>query len=100
MKTKDVLIKARAVLVKKGWNQRSYAQDKDGNETFYASPEACSFCAAGAVMAATSNGGERNRAVARLVDLIPWNNVTRWNDDQDRTKRQVLALYTRAIKAL
>ena len=98
MKTKDVLIKARALIVK-GWCQGISAANKDGDEVWPKEHEACYFCATGAIIAVTDRVAIKDKAVSRLAKQTRCN-VPVWNDAKGRTKRQVLALYTRAIKAL
>lgn len=98
-----VLHHARA-LVERGWTQGSEARNADGDKVPAASREACQWCALGAVLAVIDQrGGSFTPAFDALSAQIPdpahCGAVWLYNDDQGRTKDEILALYDRAILA-
>jgi hypothetical protein len=100
---RDILIYARALLAKRGgWTKGSYAKDKQGNAVTEDSPEACSFCAQGAIYRAIYDLGPSDSALMLLdhtfsrigeIGLISFN-------DRQASKRPVIAEYDRAIQKL
>ena len=106
---KEALTKARNLLVR-GWVQNSYVS------TRYTSSgrEIACYCAAGAVnqaISSTSRSADRlrDRVFNRLAKKIDStfnplyaageNRVIQWNDTEGRVKREVLALFDKAIAA-
>lgn len=100
MTTKQILIKARA-LIKKGWAQALFAVNIYGASTSPRSKDAAAWCALGALRAAATRGSKIFGARRALANRIPggYRGVADWNDEEGRTKRQVLALFDRAIKS-
>ncbi len=103
----EILIAARKKLSKPGsWTQGHYAVDKDGALAWPSSPEACRFCARGAVMAATGLGDgaisapEETAAVKRLCQTAPIKGcIVQSNDSSKMTHAKVLRWFDRAIAA-
>lgn len=101
MTNKETLIKARA-LIKKGWTQKYYAKDKDGNHLEIpfdgGEPEgATCYCTLGAIFAA-AGWGYRGQDCKILIRKIIDGSITEWNDHPSRTKAEVLSLFDRAIQ--
>lgn len=85
MKTSEILKKARAHLVKYGWRQGDYGV------------EGGPCCAVGALSGGAPYNSEAHRL---LMQAIKYENdsLSTWNDAPGRTKRQVLAAFTKAIR--
>ena len=109
LKQSELLTEAKKLLETKGWNQFSLARDKHGQSTFYDDTEACSYCAVGAVWAASKipnamhTSTPEYASVASTIQLlqsvIPGNAYTSsWNDVPGRTKEEVLTLFDTAIE--
>lgn len=122
----SVLLKARS-LISGGWTQGEEAVDVDGESVFDPkSPDAAAFCSIGGVRAAdgdlfnktilalaeTIKGGPLDTKIVPCIfglkdhehfendDSNPENILAEWNDADERTKRQVLGLFTRTINRL
>lgn len=99
MTTQEVLKEARRLLAEVGWCQY-YSCERDETGTITA------YCSIGAVYAAagTDFSGPFRDAKRLLERQIPyaarWCGVAGWNDTKGRTKREVLALFDRALAAL
>jgi hypothetical protein len=69
-------------------------------------PNAVAFCAYGAILAGARRGGESPEWLVRefLLDVVnstaeyPWDSISAWNDDEDRTREEVLLMFDRAIE--
>ena len=95
----DALVRARG-LVERGWCQGWFARDADGYEVAAVSPQACRFCALGAIRHATNvfvEGDNCIRLVLRAGGNEALGDLFTWNDAPERTQADVLALYDRAI---
>lgn len=97
MNTVQVLKKARALIAEHGLAKNTYGDKHDG------------FCAVGALRAAHPNKEYTDNTLRVLAaplpavwrdDKDPWFAIVNWNDQVDRTKAQVLSLFTKAIKRL
>ena len=89
MKTVDCLKAARAAIVRYGWTQRYLGDERVG------------YCAIGAIHRVTDRVSRRRDAVDILravLGLDGKSTLANWNDVTGRTKRQVLAAFSRAIK--
>lgn len=97
MTTKEVLIKARA-LVEKGWTKGAGARRANGASVYPDDNEACRWCILGAVNAAEYHDRElRLRAITKLKAAIPKAGIADFNDDPATTHADVLAAFDRAI---
>ena len=113
MTAKEILQRARALIAKPGsWTQEAAARTAaEGAPVYTGSPEACSFCALGALEAARWRALEgvtcpeaRDRvhelavtAKRRLAAALPPGGVVRFNDEPGRTQAEVVAAFDRAI---
>jgi len=88
----EVLEAARA-RVAKGWTQKVFARDSDGNEAKADGPNACRWCAEGAI----SFGPGALNALILLECAIGGPGVVRWNDTPGRTQAEVISAFDRAI---
>ena len=103
-----VLSDARALLAEPGvWTQTSFARDAQGQPCESSSPEACQFCALGAIERAehTRYGFAMHWSASReaLVAALPQgalDSVMVFNDNPTRTVDEVLALFDRAVTLL
>lgn len=103
--TLDILKRARALLTPPGaWTQTAFARDRDGEPINADSEAAISWCSAGA-LEASKGGKTRWRAQNHLKSAIStsersfvseWSVLT-WNDNPDRTQKEVLAAFDKAI---
>jgi hypothetical protein len=103
--TTKILKLARKLLAEKGWTQGEYARDKRQDPVHSDYKGAVCYCALGALAAA----GHKLKAPehigwprAALREAIGVDNdagsIPDWNDAPERTKRQVLAKFDKAIK--
>lgn len=114
--TTDVLCLARSILAKHGqWTKgawvkrgdRIWDEDQDWDdlgETYEVRPNdvpACRVCAEGAVYVAAHHLGHDQRvaetAIRELETVTPGECVVDYNDAESRRKRDVLALFDKAI---
>ena len=115
----EVLKKARE-LVQAGWTQEQDACGSAGEKVAFSSPEAKCFCATGAISrAAYELGGwsktDETRIAAftrsddRHIAGLAYGELTtelngeepyEWNDEDGRTREQVLALFDQVIQRL
>jgi hypothetical protein len=105
-----VLMKARALLVERGWCQGAMARDAAGQSVNYDDPRAASYCSVGAVYAASGWPAENLTALAmlrqpwhlkpaamvRLALAVDGDHVARLNDNAE-TIDEVLAIIDKAI---
>ena len=99
----DVVKYARALLAKRGgWTKGCYARDSEGNAVHEARPEACSFCAKGAIYRAVHDlnplQSVYHRAVA--VFLADGEYSLIGFSDAQTTKAPVLRKFDKAIAKL
>ncbi len=89
----QALRKARA-LIAKGWTQGTFAKDRDGISVDVNDPDACRFCAAGAVLRVCGSGSLFDKVLSgALGGLFP-----RFNDLPTTKKSDVLRVFDEAIK--
>jgi hypothetical protein len=101
MRTRFLLECALARL-RRGWCQNADALDSEGHRTDPCSPTAVSWSAAGAVEAeirsASDGDSEEGPIFAALgTDDYGYIALQFWNDMEERTQQQVIALFERAI---
>ncbi len=102
MTPKEVLIAARGLIDTPGkWTKGSSARRADGAQVTPFVADACTFCASGAIMRATTDGTNEDysTAVSALRKHIP---IERWgvacyNDDASTTHADMLKLFDKAI---
>jgi len=88
--------------VARGWTQRGYACDANGNDASPASSLATCWCALGGIYANSRQRAAHDAAVVALMDAMPpgaGHDVAAFNDATTTTQADVLALYDRAIAA-
>jgi hypothetical protein len=93
----EVLTNARA-LVQRGWCKAALARGPDGSKTSWNDPAAVAWCAVGAVQRVSecTHWGPALTLLARAANTrTP---VPIWNDEDHRTKKQVLAAFDRATE--
>lgn len=97
-KTAEILKKARALLAKRGgWIQNVFARTAKGKEVPYDNRAAASFCAWGAT--ARASGEYNNPGIIALERVARIKHLPVWQDKPERTKREILALFDRAIRS-
>ena len=99
---KQKLIEARTLIEKKGWNKGHYAVDERNVTVEVWEPGVCAFCTMGAIYAVIDDAYNDDQA-RPLVNALGFDcsgDVLLWNDDQLRTKDQVLARFDNAIKEI
>lgn len=118
MKTLEMLIQARELIVQKEWAKGCYARDFNGREIDEESPleEIGSFCTLGALERARCNAfletgtwstanlswsrAQRQLEIAISGDSARHDfDVALWNDEVCQSKEEVLAAYDKAIAA-
>lgn len=95
-------LKRARSLVQRGWCKFATAKDQDGEPVSCRSTRVAKVCALGAIWVATRSTKVRQEARILLADcnegMQP--SITRWNDTEGVTKRQVVSAFTKAIKHL
>ena len=98
MTNKEIFVNARG-LIEKGWTQKAYARDANGDVVFPKDPNACEWCAMGALDAANPEGFRRFLELWNLLDnFIDQPLSFTFNDVVNTTQKDVLDLYDRAIE--
>ena len=119
MKKADEILTEARTLIEKGWTQGKYARDADGNPISEKDPNACEWCALGAVYAAAGldldsyiigNGNiEVDIALKSLCFTIPHievdndtgfyptTEISEFNDNKETTQNTIFSWFTRAI---
>lgn len=96
----EILILARAK-VEQGWMQGIGALNADGVPIGAREPGACCWCVFGAIEAVIApNDPEEAEAESFLREALPPKFdtlISKFNDDTETTRRDVLALFDRAI---
>lgn len=91
---------AKTILVRKGWCQGKYAVTKSGAPTKTTSRDAAKFCMVGALRRCDGEQLSSMYIDARrlLTDAIPSSGIATFNDTAGRKKKEVLAMFDKAIK--
>ena len=95
---KQLLIAARKLIENpKNWTKRSFARTRSGKVTYNTHPEACKFCAEGALIRAQRDfAGEVDLAVYALEKHVGLDvYLTHFNDSH--THQEVLNVFDQAI---
>jgi hypothetical protein len=95
--TKQVLIAAKWILENKGWCQGYYRKNAQGQDV-YDDAQASSFCSIGAIWAVKATNSNLISEAVKLLDKASGSNTVFWNDALDRTKKEVLEGFDKAIK--
>lgn len=100
----EILLKAAEFLTDERWTQGDLSRDAQGNEVYHDSPDACRWCANGALRKVTDDDEqEYSEAEAYLLDVVQaagFGAVEDWNDAQGRTAAQVRAMLRKAAKVM
>jgi hypothetical protein len=99
MKKNSVLVvlkKARA-FIRKGWCRKDQAKNRLGQPTGPRCDDAISWCAVGAVNAATSTLDDADAAIRAVKAYLGVWSIVEWNDAPGRRKSDVLVAFDRAI---
>ena len=116
MKQAHEILQEAKTLIKQGWSQGKYARDENGESVDATDPNACQWCAMGAVYAAglDAEGNaniELDVALNSLYFAIPYveygevffttstREIADYNDDKKTTKDTVLLWFDEAIDA-
>ena len=91
--TRYALIRARAK-VREGWTQNKLAVDRYGYAALPHRPNACRWCASGALRAVNAPW----LAYRVLREQTPRHLVATYNDEPGRTQADILDLFDRAIE--
>lgn len=102
----EVLSKVRDILSNEGrWIQEADAIDDGGRVVDALDPGACKWCLLGAFKLATKDDLPTWEpgvlALEGILGISPQNTnetITHWNDDDDRSHAEVMALLNRAIE--
>jgi hypothetical protein len=102
MTPQEVLIKAAELLESSptAWTQDWLARNTDGNTTSPRNPNACSWCAMGAI-AKVQNKPDASQTydpASRLLASHLGVNIADWNDNHLRTREEVIAAMREAAK--
>ncbi len=100
MNSIEILKAARKTLVEKGWAKEFYAFTSNGVRCAGWNPDACRFCALGAVQSVRgAAAGLQDGAYNALEAALPagWTSIAMFNDAAESVD-DVLALFDRAIE--
>ena len=96
----ETLTKARQLLLDKEWTQGCFGREASGKACMTIDPKCSAYSMEGALRAATLVYPVRWACEDVLAECIPIKSSVHlygWNDAEDRTKEQVIAVYDRAI---
>ena len=105
MSALEVLIRARG-FIERGWAKYEYAFNDKGHPVEPNAPEATCWCSFGALRAACGLGAEPYEqpppkeyldALGVVIWMVDYS-LDGWNDEEGRTKEEVLALFDDAIE--
>lgn len=113
MSKKEIVLAAKH-LIEGGWTQGCEARDDSGNPVDFDSPEASCFCITGAMQAASFFVGSqsiRRQIYQKIVEKKELQEsglaaesaaylVAKWNDDQWRTKEEIISLLNELAKEM
>lgn len=101
-RTKSILERAAEFLTDEKWSQGDLSLDVRGLEVYHDSPDACRWCANGALrVMANDDEQDYTEAEMWLLDLVVkagFDSVEDWNDAPGRTAAQVRAMLRKAAK--
>lgn len=98
MTTREALIAARELIEDpERWTQEESARDADGKGVPIGSPEACQWCAMGALSKIAPDGLMLSRTRVALLRGTGTYSVSMFNDAPGRTHAEVLAAFDKAI---
>lgn len=104
MKSSIKILEAAYRLLKKGWTQKTYATDKNGEQCSYRKSDnvAVCYCLSGAILRSGGLPGEA--AYQAIYQVLPkqysYMGIVAWNDQPERTQEEVLDVVKKAIKGL
>lgn len=78
------------------WCQHDEARKSNGDVALARDPEACQWCAVGAMRLCYPDSGERYEAIEKFRSVTGAANITDWNDSPYRTFDQVRGAFIRA----
>ena len=94
---KEILIKARG-FIERGWTQRASARAAEGYPVRSKSPNACEWCASGAIRVVLPNSRNIKEFWDYFSQLVkPHLSLIEFNDDPKTTKEDVLAVFDEGI---
>jgi hypothetical protein len=96
----DILRSAADLLEPEGaWTQGALAEDQHGREVNYASPDARSWCAGGAILKIAGDRPPADQVFDFLSQYLRFGHVGLWNDWQDGPEPVLAALRAAAETA-
>lgn len=84
----ETIDRAAGLLEAKGWTQGAFARDRDGRPVSTGAENAACFCAAGAIIRASTSISQEIRAIEEVFK--PCRRLTVWNDAPGRTQAEVV----------
>lgn len=108
MSTLHTLRRARALIRDlEHWTQGSFARDINSEECEACDPDACRWCAIGALQATADTADEYDSALLELAHsgvglatTLIADSLVAWNDSHERTHGEVLEAFDQAIVCL
>ena len=93
MKPSEVLREAAKLIQEKGWTQRVYARDDLGRRVHPNDPDACQFCAAGAIGRVTTDDSSRvwDHPATKALESSLSISIPKWNDSPLQHRGEVIA---------
>jgi hypothetical protein len=87
------------ILLKQGWTQGASARDASGNAVRFNAPEACRFCAQGAIMASAPNDYVADKTIKLVERVVPksFRLLSTLNDQPGINPKVVVKVLARAM---
>jgi hypothetical protein len=96
----DILRAAADLLEHEGaWTRETMARDEDDRPVGYANPDACSWCAGGAIFKVGGDRAVRDQAMDFLSEYVGAHGIGDWNDAAPGPEPVITALRAAAEKA-
>ncbi len=85
----------------KGWTQKTFARDKNRHGVASSSKAAVCFCMSGVINhLAKGREQEAEQARTQITKLVPLGQIVDFNDAKGRTQKEVVEVFTKAIRNL
>lgn len=90
-------------LIRKGWTQGAFARDRNGEGVYSRDKKAVCWCLSGAIIAGFDYEYQRWKYSSsirkKIKELYGRDDILSWNDDRNRTKKQVLEVMEEVEKS-
>lgn len=95
-----LLRKAANLLERKNWRRGGFSFNKNGYVCDVFSPEACQFCAMGAILSAEGKYGKlSSKAIHEIGNRLNGHTIVSYNDCVATSKYEIIKLFRRAANS-